>query len=84
VDISALECVFGMQWSIANAAPWVSAAIDTFGVSRCMFGSRMPIAGLSTGFANLYERYAQFAAPYSENEWDETFFGVASRWFNPT
>ncbi|WP_043288055.1 amidohydrolase family protein [Paraburkholderia oxyphila] len=84
VDISALECIFGMQWSVAEAAPWVSAAIDTFGVSRCMFGSHMPIARLSTGFADLYERYAQLVTAYSENEVDEMFFGVASRWFNPT
>jgi predicted TIM-barrel fold metal-dependent hydrolase len=84
VDISALECIFGMQWSVAEATPWVSAAIDTFGVSRCMFGSHMPIAKLSTGFAGLYKRYAQLVTAYSENEVDEMFFGVASRWFNPT
>lgn len=84
VDISALECIFGMQWSVAEAAPWVSAAIDTFGVSRCMFGSHMPIAKLSTGFSGLYKRYAQLVTAYSENEVDEMFFGVASRWFNPT
>lgn len=84
VDISALECIFGMQWSVDEVAPWVSAAVDIFGVSRCMFGSHMPVARLSTGFANLYDKYAQLAAGFSEHEIDEIFFGVADRWFNPT
>jgi predicted TIM-barrel fold metal-dependent hydrolase len=83
VDISALECIFGMQWSVSEAAPWVLAAIDIFGVSRCMFGSHMPVAKLSTGFADLYDRYAQLVAGFSTNETDEIFFGVADRWFNP-
>jgi predicted TIM-barrel fold metal-dependent hydrolase len=84
VDISALECIFGMQWSVKEVAPWVLAAIDIFGVSRCMFGSHMPVATLSTGFADLYGRYAQLVAGFSEDEKDEMFFGVADRWFNPT
>jgi predicted TIM-barrel fold metal-dependent hydrolase len=59
-------------------------AIDIFGVSRCMFGSHMPVAKLSTGFADLYDRYAQLVAGFSTSETDEIFFGVADRWFNPT
>jgi predicted TIM-barrel fold metal-dependent hydrolase len=34
---------------------WVSATIGIIGVSRCMFGSHMPVARLSTGFADLYQ-----------------------------
>jgi len=83
VDISALECIFGMRWTVSEAAPWVSVAIDTFGVSRCMFGSHMPVATLSTGFADLYDRYVQLTASYSAAEKDEMFFGVADRWFRP-
>jgi predicted TIM-barrel fold metal-dependent hydrolase len=84
VDISALECIFGMQWPVSEAARWILATIEIFGVSRCMFGSHMPIARLSTGFAELYDRYAQWVAGFSEHEKDEIFFGVANRWFNPT
>lgn len=84
VDISALECMFGMHWTVDEVSPWVLAAIEIFGVSRCMFGSHMPIARLSTGFSDLYDRYAQLVAGFSENEKDEIFFGVANRWFNPT
>jgi predicted TIM-barrel fold metal-dependent hydrolase len=84
VDISALECILGMQWSVSDAAPWVLATIDLIGVSRCMFGSHMPVAKLSTKFADLYDRYALLLAGFSEHEKDEMLFGVADRWFKPT
>jgi predicted TIM-barrel fold metal-dependent hydrolase len=84
VDISALECIFSMQWTVHEAQPWISTLMDAVGVSRCMFGSHMPVAKLSMEFADLYERYAQFCAGLSANEADELFFGVADRWFNPT
>ncbi|HEY3596090.1 MAG TPA: amidohydrolase family protein [Paraburkholderia sp.] len=83
VDISALECIFEMNWIVDDAAPWVRFTIETIGVSRCMFGSHMPVAKLSTGFAELYRRYMQFVDGYSDHEVDEMFFGVANRWFEP-
>jgi predicted TIM-barrel fold metal-dependent hydrolase len=83
VDISALECIFGCVWSVDQAAPWVSTAIETIGVSRCMFGSHMPIGGLATSFTELYGRYAQLVAGCSGSEIDEMFYGVANRWFRP-
>lgn len=83
MDISALECVFGMQWSIEDAKPWVHATLDTLGVSRCMFGSHLPIARLSMTFADLYERYAAFVAACTPDEIDDLFYGVADRWFKP-
>jgi predicted TIM-barrel fold metal-dependent hydrolase len=84
MDISALECVFGMQWSANDALPWIDTAIETLGVSRCMFGSHLPIAKLSTGFAELYTRYAAFVDNYAPHEIDELFYGVANRWFAPS
>ncbi|MFC0398396.1 amidohydrolase family protein [Paraburkholderia rhizosphaerae] len=83
MDISALECLFGMKWSIQDAARWVSTTIETMGVSRCMFGSHMPIAGLSVGFAEVYRRYTDMLHDYSASEADEMFYGVANRWFMP-
>jgi predicted TIM-barrel fold metal-dependent hydrolase len=83
LDISALECIFGMAWSADDAGSWVDAAIDTFGVSRCMFGSHLPVSTLSTRFARLYERYDQLTRGCSPHELDELFYGVAQRWFAP-
>jgi predicted TIM-barrel fold metal-dependent hydrolase len=84
MDISALECLFGMQWRIGDAARWVSTTIETIGVSRCMFGSHMPIAGLSVGFAEVYRRYGEMLRECSASELDEMFYGVANRWFMPS
>jgi predicted TIM-barrel fold metal-dependent hydrolase len=83
VDISALECIFGSVWSVEQAAPWIGTAIEMIGVSRCMFGSHMPIGRLAMSFTELYGRYAQLVAGYSDSEIDELFFGVANRWFKP-
>jgi predicted TIM-barrel fold metal-dependent hydrolase len=84
VDISALECVFGMQWRVEDVAPWVHALFESMGTSRCMFGSHLPVAKLSIGFAELYRRYEQLVEVCSAREIDELFYGVADRWFAPT
>ncbi|WP_114241001.1 amidohydrolase [Dyella sp. C9] len=83
MDISALECVFGMQWAWDDAQPWIRTAIECFGPSRCMLGSHLPIAKLSTGFGELYRRYEQITEGCSADEIDELFYGVANRWFRP-
>jgi predicted TIM-barrel fold metal-dependent hydrolase len=83
MDISALECVFGMQWRMEQARPWVLAAFERLGTSRCMFGSHLPIAKLSTGFGDLYRRYEQFTEQCSAQEVDDLFYNVADRWFAP-
>jgi predicted TIM-barrel fold metal-dependent hydrolase len=49
-----------------------------------MFGSHMPIAGLSVGFAEVYRRYGELLREFSASEVDEMFYGVANRWFMPS
>ncbi|CAB3756006.1 amidohydrolase family protein [Paraburkholderia solisilvae] len=83
MDISALECIFGVKWQTHDAARWVATTIETIGASRCMVGSHMPIAGLSTGFAEVYRRYAEMFRDCTASEVDELFYGVANRWFMP-
>jgi predicted TIM-barrel fold metal-dependent hydrolase len=83
MDISALECVFGMQWRMEQARPWVLAAFEHLGTSRCMFGSHLPVATLSTKFDDLYLRYEQFTDQCSPQEVDDLFYHVADRWFAP-
>jgi predicted TIM-barrel fold metal-dependent hydrolase len=81
VEISAVECLFGMGWQWEQIAPWVLAVIELFGPGRCMFGSHMPIAGLSRGFEGLYGAYQEIVAGFSEAEQDEMFRGTAAAWF---
>ena len=81
VDISAVECVFGMNWTLEEIAPWLLTLIEMFGPARCMFGSHLPIAGLSRGFAQLYEAYERIIADFSETEQSLMLCRVAADWF---
>jgi predicted TIM-barrel fold metal-dependent hydrolase len=83
IEIAAIECLFGMDWRQGDVAPWILSVIDMFGPARCMFGSHMPIAGLSVGFERLYDAYQEIAAGFSAVERDHLFRATAAAWFNP-
>ena len=83
IEIAAIECVFGMDWRREKVAPWILSAIEMFGPARCMFGSHMPIAGLSVGFERLYDAYQEIVARFSAVERDDMFRGAAAAWFKP-
>ena len=80
-SISAVECIFGMNWKIEQVRRWILTLIDCFGPSRCMFGSHMPISTLSHGFAWLYDAYEVILAGFSEAERDRMFRTTAIEWF---
>ena len=80
-EIAAIECIFGMGWHREQIAPWVFSLIEMFGPARCMFGSHMPIAGLSWGFERLYDAYQEIVAGFSLAERDDMFRGTAAAWF---
>jgi predicted TIM-barrel fold metal-dependent hydrolase len=81
LTISALECVFGMEWKPMTARPWVEAAIELFGTEGVMFGSHRPISRLARSVANPYEVYAEWTRSLSEAERDAIFRGNAARWY---
>lgn len=81
VDISAVECIFGMHWTLDQITPWILTAIETFGTKRCMFGSHMPIAKLSRSFTNLYAAYEKITNGFSFAEKENLFYRVAADWF---
>ena len=81
VEIAAIECLFGRGWRTQDVAPWVLSLVELFGPARCMFGSHMPIAGLSGGFEPLYTAYRQIVAGCSGDEQDQLFRGTAAAWF---
>ena len=80
-DISAIECIFGMDWTCTKIAPWVLSLIEIFGPSRCMFGSHLPAARLSHGFTRLYDVYEHLVSNFSATEQDQMFRRVALHWF---
>jgi predicted TIM-barrel fold metal-dependent hydrolase len=81
VEIGAIECLFGRDWNREQVAPWILSLIELFGPARCMFGSHMPIAGLSSGFERLYDEYQEIVAKFSGTERDAMFRGTAAAWF---
>jgi predicted TIM-barrel fold metal-dependent hydrolase len=80
-EIAAIECIFGMGWHQVQIAPWILSVIEMFGPARCMFGSHMPIDGLSWGFERLYDAYQDIVARFSQAERDDMFRGTAGTWF---
>lgn len=80
-SISATECIFGLDWRVADAAPWILAVIEAFGPERSMFGSHLPICGLSHGFDHLYDAYEHIVSGFSDDEKDGMFRGTAAAWF---
>lgn len=39
IEISAIECIFGMNWSLPKVKPWIETVFELFGTKRIMFGS---------------------------------------------
>jgi len=80
-DISAIECIFGLDWRADCIAPWILSLVEMFGPKRCMFGSHLPISKLSFGFDRLYDAYQHIVAEFSQDEKDHLFRKVAADWF---
>jgi predicted TIM-barrel fold metal-dependent hydrolase len=81
LSISALECIFGMNWSISEAEPWVQTAFDLFGPERVMLGSHRPISLLATSYASPYPAYEKMTANLSSAEQEAVFRLNAAGWF---
>ena len=81
VSISAIECIFGLNWTEEQIEPWIMSVVEAFGPTRSMFGSHLPIDGLSHGFDRLYDAYELIVAGFSEDERDAIFRRTALNWF---
>ena len=81
ITISAIECIFGMQWKMEQVSPWIHTVFELFRPDRTMFGSHRPISGLAASFERLYAAYEAMAAQLSKSEQDAVFRGNAAEWF---
>jgi len=79
VNIIAMECIFGFNWTVDQVRHWISDTIDFFGPERCMFASHMPIAGLARSFHDLYSAYFDVVSNYSASDRQKLFHGAATR-----
>jgi predicted TIM-barrel fold metal-dependent hydrolase len=63
----------GGQWRQQANTRVVLAAIELFGVERCMFASNYPVDGLCASFADIFNGFAQMVAPFSAAERSRLF-----------
>jgi predicted TIM-barrel fold metal-dependent hydrolase len=80
-SLSAVECIFGMNWTAEQVEPWIMSIIQAFGAKRTMFGSHLPIDTLSFGFHQLYDAYERIVAGASQDEKDALFRTNAANWY---
>ena len=81
IVISALECIFGMAWSIEKVRPWLQTVFELFGTERAMFGSHHPICDLSATCPTPHPAYEAMIGGLSSSEQDAVFRGNAADWF---
>ena len=81
IVISAIECIFGMTWSLPQVQRWVQTVLELFGSKRIMFGSHRPICGLSKGFPTPYAAYERMTECLSPSDQDAVFQLNAADWF---
>jgi predicted TIM-barrel fold metal-dependent hydrolase len=59
--------------------PWLTHAIETFGVDRCMFASNFPVDAMHGTFAELYTTFTEVTAGLDDAAIDKLFASNAER-----
>lgn len=81
VKITAIECIFGLNWSLDQIYPWIKTTIELFGSERCMFGSHLPITSLSRGVITLFEAYQAVVSDLSMAGKANVFANTARKFY---
>jgi hypothetical protein len=63
-----MECIFGIDWTVAQIRPWILDSVELFGPNRCMFASHLPICKLACSVQQLYAAYLEAIAGFSVSE----------------
>ena len=71
--------VKGQPWTIEANCPVVLAAIETFGVERCMFASNFPVDSLCARFDQIYDGFATIVQDFAAAEKRALFHDNAVR-----
>ncbi len=61
-------CMFEQNWNAERVRATALAAIDIFGVNRCMFGSNFPVEKLYVSYQELYASYLDIIDSFSGSE----------------
>ena len=60
--------MFEQNWNAERVRATALAAIDIFGVNRCMFGSNFPVEKLYISYQELYASYLEIIDSFSDSE----------------
>ena len=69
------------HWKLADLKPYVDAALENFGPSRCMYGSDWPVCELAGSYERVYAALREALDDLSKEETFEIFEGTASRFY---
>jgi L-fuconolactonase len=64
-------------WQVADLAPFVDVAVETFGPRRLLFGSDWPVCLLAASYAEVVEAARELTAGLSAAERSAIFGGTA-------
>jgi predicted TIM-barrel fold metal-dependent hydrolase len=56
------------RWTVDSLRPWVSASLDAFGPSRCLFGSNWPVDRIASSYDSLVSAFLELISGYREGE----------------
>ena len=73
MKISCIGCIF-MKNDPAEIIPYIQAAIDAFGVDRCLFGSNCPPDAIHIPFDDIYKIFFMATEGCSEEEHRKMFY----------
>lgn len=68
-------------WRPADLRPYVQAALDAFGPSRCLFGSDWPVCELAGSYQQVLDALLETLGPISADERAAVLGGTASRFY---
>ena len=64
---------------IKATRPYYEAAIEIFGVTRCMFESNFPVDKISCSYSVLWNSFKRLTKNYSSDEKRQLFHDTATR-----
>jgi L-fuconolactonase len=69
------------SWTAQDMKPYVHAALESFGASRCMFGSDWPVCALAGTYVQVFNGLQEAIGGLRKSELDEILGGTARRFY---
>ena len=69
------------KWTVDSIRPYVLAAIEAFGVDRCMFASNFPVDKLFSGYDAIFDAFKEITVGLSPEDRRQLFHDNAERFY---